>query len=70
MKIFARHIQLAIRCTVRCDYGVERVKISRDGSVHAHGVMPNSTSTGWFFVGHARDIMSRIHASVRAKNAA
>ena len=67
----ARHIQLAIRSAVRCDYSVERVKISNDGSVHAHGRMPNSIKTGWFFVGYDRDVMSRIHAAIaRATGAA
>jgi hypothetical protein len=43
----------------------ERVRISRDGTVHAYGRMPNSISTGWYFAGYAEEIL-RIERAVDA----
>jgi len=37
--------------------GVERVRITRQGDVHAYGTMPNTNQTGWYLAGSVRDIV-------------
>jgi len=38
----------------------ERVRITRNGEVHAYGRMPNSTVTGWYFAGFTDHILDAI----------
>ena len=37
-----------------------RVRITRNGEVHAHGVLPNTNQTGWYFAGFADNILAEI----------
>ena len=38
----------------------ERVRITRNGEVHAYGVLPNTNYTGWYFAGFADHILGEI----------
>ena len=38
----------------------ERVRITRNGEVHAYGVLPNTNQTGWYFAGFADNILGEI----------
>jgi hypothetical protein len=43
----------------------ERVRITRNGEVHAYGVLPNTNHTGWYLAGfadHILDIIARCAA--------
>lgn len=37
--------------------GVERVRINRDGEIHAYGTMPNTQQRGWYLAGYVDDIV-------------
>ena len=66
--INARHIQIAIRAHLEAN-GADRVVIKRSGEVHAHGQMPNSIVTGWYFAGSNWDVLAEIHRAVAATDA-
>ena len=36
----------------------ERVRITRNGEVHALGTMPNTNIRGWYFVGFEENLIS------------
>lgn len=40
--------------------GAERVRITRNGEVHAFGRMPDSIVTGWHFVGHKENVADEV----------
>jgi len=40
--------------------GAERVRITRNGEVHAFGVMPNTNTTGWYFAGYDKDVLAEL----------
>jgi hypothetical protein len=49
---------------------VERVRIARNGMVHAYGAFPNCNHRrGWWLVGHKQDILAEIHAAAREADA-
>jgi hypothetical protein len=66
--INARHIQAGIRAHIMAK-GADRVVIKRNGEVHAHGVMPGSIATGWYFAGTNWDILADIHRAVSVSDA-
>ena len=48
------------RAAIIASVDAERVRITRNGEVHAFGRMPNSIVTGWYFVGFVEHIIDRI----------
>ena len=51
------------RAAIIASVDAERVRITRNGEVHAFGRMPNSIVTGWYFAGFAEHIIDRIKES-------
>jgi len=47
----------ANRAAIIAYVGAERIRITRNGEVHAYGRMPHSTVTGWYFAGFADHIL-------------
>ena len=41
----------------------EKVVIKRNGEIHAYGIMPNSTSTGWYLYGYRDEIVRQFKAA-------
>ena len=58
--------QRIVRRYVAARDGVERVRITHDGLIHAYGRMPNTDRTGWYFAGYAADIRSMAAAEARS----
>ena len=49
-----------IRAHVAERYEAEKIRITRQGEVHALGIMPNTNQRGWFFAGYDTDIALQI----------
>jgi hypothetical protein len=45
----------AIRHAMREQFGARRYRITRDGTIHVHGRMPNSIVVGWYEYGGVGD---------------
>jgi len=45
----------AIRQALRSMFGARRYRITREGEIHAWGVMPNTNATGWWLYGWIGD---------------
>jgi len=41
-----------LRAALRVKYGSGNYRITRNGEIHAYGLMPNSCSVGWWFAGY------------------
>jgi len=52
----------ANRAAIIAYVGAERIRITRNGEVHAYGRMPNSIVTGWYFAGFTDHIFDAIIA--------
>jgi len=48
------------RAAIIAHVDAERVRIARNGEVHAYGVLPNTNQTGWYFAGWADAILDAI----------
>lgn len=48
------------RAAIRAFTPGERIRITRNGEVHAYGVLPNTNQTGWYFAGWSDHILDRI----------
>jgi len=48
------------RAAILAFVDAERVRITRNGEVHAYGVLPNTNRTGWYLAGFADDILDTI----------
>ena len=48
------------RAAIVAHVDAERVRIARNGEVHAYGVLPNTNQTGWYFAGWADAILDAI----------
>ena len=44
-----------IRKILRNAFGSRQYRITRDGEIHVHGVMPHSNVTGWYLFGYVGD---------------
>ena len=44
-------------------WGVEKVRITKGGEVHAYGPMPNSTFCGWYLAGYVDDLAKEARVS-------
>lgn len=42
---------LKLRAALRAKYGARKYQITRDDEVHIYGLMPNSTTIGWWYMG-------------------
>lgn len=40
-----------IRNILRNAFGARKYRITRDGEIHVHGTMPNTSQTGWYLFG-------------------
>jgi hypothetical protein len=40
------------------DQGAEKVRFTKDGEIHAYGVMKNTNQVGWFFVAYV-DVLEK-----------
>lgn len=45
----------AIRNILRNAFGARQYRITKDGEIHVHGVMPNTNIPGWYLYGHVGD---------------
>jgi hypothetical protein len=50
----------ANRAAILAFVDAERTRITRNGEVHAYGVIPNTNQTGWYFAGFADDVLDQI----------
>ena len=50
----------ANRAAIAARVGADRIRITRNGEVHAYGTVPNTNRTGWYFAGFADHIMDEI----------
>lgn len=48
------------RAAIIAHLGADRVRIARNGEVHAYGVLPNTNRTGWYFAGWTDVILDAI----------
>lgn len=48
------------RALIAAYFDGDKFRITRNGEVHAFGVMPNSNRTGWYLAGFAEHILDRI----------
>ena len=48
------------RAAIIAHIDAERVRIARNGEVHAYGRMPNTNQTGWYFAGWDDAILDTI----------
>lgn len=46
--------------------GVEKVRVT-SGEVHAYGLMPNSTTTGWYLAGYVAELAVQARAEADAR---
>ena len=42
-----------------------RIRIARNGEVHAYGRMPNTDTYGWYFAGFSENLLDRIAEDAR-----
>ena len=40
-----------LRAALRAKYGARKYQITRDDEVHIYGLMPNSQTVGWWYMG-------------------
>jgi len=50
----------ANRAAIIAYVDAERVRITRNGEVHAYGRIPNTAVTGWYFAGFTDHILDAI----------
>jgi len=44
-----------IRAALIVKFGARMYRITRDGEIHVHGVMPNTQIVGWYLYGYVGD---------------
>ena len=55
------------RAYVASRRGVERVRVTKSGEVHAYGVLPNTNQTGWYLAGDVATLADMAHAEEMAR---
>ena len=50
----------ANRAAIIAYVGAERIRITRNGEIHAYGQIPHSIVTGWYLVGFTDHILDDI----------
>lgn len=51
----------AIRSILRNAFGARKYRITASGEIHVFGVMPNTSQSGWYFLGWAGDTQTEAH---------
>ena len=47
-----------LRKLLRRDFGARKYRLTADGEVHVHGVMQNTSQTGWYLLGYVPAVMA------------